>query len=60
MLMLQIIYVYECFASMCRCELHVYLVKRQQRDTGYLGSQTTDGCKLPCECWTLNPGLLLE
>lgn len=28
--------------------------------TGYLGNQSAGGCKLPWECWALNPDLPLE
>lgn len=28
--------------------------------TGYFGHQIADGIGLFCECWALNPGLLLE
>lgn len=52
-----IFYACGCFASMHVCAPHAYLVSWSPKEsTGSLGTEDTDLCALPCECWELHSG----
>lgn len=55
-----IFYACGCFASMHVCAPHAYLVSWSPKEsTGSLGTEDTDLCALPRECWELHSGPLI-
>ena len=57
-LIIILLYVYRCCLHIRLA--HACVVLMEARKCGYPGTEVTDGCKTPCECWKLLQGLLEE
>ena len=53
-------FMYMDVLSACMSVHHMCAVQKVTRGHWSLGTEVTDSCEVPCGCWELNLGLLVE